>query len=360
MNQLPLNKIIQGDCIEGMNALPAESVDLVFADPPYNLQLGGNLSRPDNSVVNGVTEDWDQFDTMDAYDLFTHDWMNAARRILKPNGAMWVIGSYHNIFRVGAILQDQQFWIQNDVIWRKTNPMPNFRGTRFTNAHETLIWATKTEDAKPTFHYDAMKMMNDGVQMRSDWTLPICTGMERLKKGDGSKAHPTQKPEGLLHRVILSTSNPGDVIVDPFFGTGTTGAVAKKLGRKFIGFEMEEDYILHARKRIAKINEGSLENVAVTKSKRSEPKVAFGVLIERGLIKPGTKLFSPNGKIAARVRPDASLAVADFSGSIHKVGAHVQGAPSCNGWTFWHYKTEKGLTPIDAIRTEIRAGMEVS
>jgi len=227
VSQLPLNKIIQGDCIANMNALPANSVDLVFADPPYNLQLGGDLSRPDNSVVNGVTEEWDQFDTMDAYDLFTHDWLQAARRILKPNGSMWVIGSYHNIFRVGAILQDQQFWIQNDIIWRKTNPMPNFRGTRFTNAHETLIWATKTEDAKPTFHYDAMKMMNDGVQMRSDWTLPICTGLERLKKSDGKKAHPTQKPEGLLHRVILSTSNPGDVIVDPFFGTGTTGAVAK-------------------------------------------------------------------------------------------------------------------------------------
>ena len=360
VTELPLNQIIQGDCIANMNALPANSVDLVFADPPYNLQLGGNLSRPDNSVVNGVTEDWDQFDTMDAYDLFTHDWLQAARRILKPNGSMWVIGSYHNIFRVGAILQDQQFWIQNDIIWRKTNPMPNFRGTRFTNAHETLIWATKTEDAKPTFHYDAMKMMNDGVQMRSDWTLPICTGLERLKKSDGKKAHPTQKPESLLHRVILSTSNPGDVIVDPFFGTGTTGAVAKKLGRKFIGFEMEEEYIIHARRRIEKINEGSLENVAVTKSKRAEPKVPFGNLIERNFLKPGTKLFSPNGKIAARIRPDGSLATADFKGSIHKVGAHVQGAPSCNGWTFWHYKTDKGLTPIDAIRTKIRAGMETN
>ena len=360
VSQLPLNQIIQGDCIANMNALPANSVDLVFADPPYNLQLGGDLSRPDNSVVNGVTEEWDQFDTMDAYDLFTHDWLQAARRILKPNGSMWVIGSYHNIFRVGAILQDQQFWIQNDIIWRKTNPMPNFRGTRFTNAHETLIWATKTEDAKPTFHYDAMKMMNDGVQMRSDWTLPICTGLERLKKSDGKKAHPTQKPESLLHRVILSTSNPGDIIVDPFFGTGTTGAVAKKLGRKFIGFEMEEEYIIHARRRIEKINEGSLENVAVTKSKRAEPKVPFGTLIERNLLTPGTKLFSPNGKIAARIRPDGSLATADFKGSIHKVGAHVQGAPSCNGWTFWHYKTDKGLTPIDAIRTEIRAAMEVT
>jgi len=355
---LPLNSIIQGDCIAGMNALPEESVDLVFADPPYNLQLGGDLSRPDNSVVDGVTEDWDQFDTMDAYDLFTHDWLQAARRILKPNGAIWVIGSYHNIFRVGAILQDQQFWIQNDIIWRKTNPMPNFRGTRFTNAHETLIWATKTENAKPTFHYDAMKMMNDGVQMRSDWTLPICTGRERLKKSDGGKAHPTQKPESLLHRVILSTSNPGDVIVDPFFGTGTTGAVAKKLGRHFIGFEMEEEYLIHARRRIEAINVATTDQFDVTRSKRAEPKVPFGTLIERGFIQPGTRLYSPNGKISARVRADGSLAVTDFNGSIHQTGAHVQGAPSCNGWTFWHYKSEKGLAPIDAIRTEIRAGME--
>ncbi|MDC0879946.1 site-specific DNA-methyltransferase [Hellea sp.] len=357
MSKLPFNKIIQGNCISNMNSLPECSVDLVFADPPYNLQLGGDLSRPDNSQVLGVTEDWDHFDTMDAYDLFTHDWLKAARRILKPNGAIWVIGSYHNIFRVGAILQDQQFWIQNDIIWRKTNPMPNFRGTRFTNAHETLIWATKTENAKPTFHYDAMKMMNDGVQMRSDWTLPICTGLERLKKSDGKKAHPTQKPESLLHRIILSTSNPGDVIVDPFFGTGTTGAVAKKLGRKFIGFEMEEEYIIHAKRRIAKINEGSLSDVDFTKSKRSEPKVPFGTLIERNLLKPGTKLFSPNGKISARIRPDGSLSTSDFKGSIHKVGAFVQGAPSCNGWTFWHYKTNIGLTPIDKIRTEIRAEM---
>ena len=256
MDSLPLNQIVQGDCVDNMNALPAESVDLIFADPPYNLQLGGNLSRPDNSVVHGVTEDWDQFDTMDAYDLFTQDWMAAARRILKPNGAIWVIGSYHNIFRVGTVLQDQQFWILNDIIWRKTNPMPNFRGTRFTNAHETLIWASKSEDARPTFHYDAMKMLNEGVQMRSDWTLPICTGRERLKGASGKKAHPTQKPESLLHRVILATTNPGDVIVDPFFGTGTTGAVAKKLGRNFIGFEREEEYLIHAQRRIDGIKTG--------------------------------------------------------------------------------------------------------
>ncbi len=358
--ELPMGQIIQGNCVEGMNALPAESVDLVFADPPYNLQLGGDLSRPDNSVVNGVTEEWDQFDTMDAYDLFTHDWLKAARRILKPNGALWVIGSYHNIFRVGTVLQDQQFWIQNDVIWRKSNPMPNFRGTRFTNATETLIWATKTEDAKPTFHYDAMKMMNDGVQMRNDWTIPICTGRERLKKGDGSKAHPTQKPEALLHRVILSTSNPGDVIVDPFFGTGTTGAVAKKLGREFIGFEMEEDYIAHARRRIAKIKTGGAAALSVTKSKRDEPRVPFGDIVSRGLIKMGTTLYSKNGLLQAEVRADGSLISDGIEGSIHKVGAKLTDAPSCNGWTFWHYQSPQGLKPIDAVRSEVRAEMAES
>jgi len=357
VKKLPLNTIIQGDCVAGMNALPAESVDLVFADPPYNLQLGGDLSRPDNSAVNGVTEAWDQFDTMDAYDLFSHDWLKAARRILKPNGCLWVIGSYHNIFRVGTVLQDQQFWIQNDIIWRKTNPMPNFRGTRFTNAHETLIWATKTEDARPTFHYDAMKMMNDGVQMRSDWTLPICTGRERLKKSDGTKAHPTQKPESLLHRVIMSTSNPGDVIVDPFFGTGTSGAVAKKLGRSFIGFEMEEDYIIHAQRRIDKIQTATPESYAVTASKRQAPRVPFGTLLERGLINVGTKLYSTNSKYEAHVRADGSLASGNIKGSIHQVGAKVQNAEACNGWTFWHFKTPQGLTQIDALRSIIRSEM---
>ncbi len=359
MTKLPLNTIIQADCIDGMNELPEESVDLIFADPPYNLQLGGDLARPDNSMVKGVTEEWDQFDTMDAYDLFTQEWMAAAKRILKPNGSLWVIGSYHNIFRVGTVLQDQLFWIQNDVIWRKTNPMPNFRGTRFTNAHETLIWATKSEGARPTFNYDAMKMMNDGVQMRSDWTLPICTGRERLKKSDGKKAHPTQKPESLLHRIIVATSNPGDVVVDPFFGTGTSGAVAKKLGRDFIGFELEEEYIIHARRRIDKIKPGEGPSVSVTKSKRSAPRVPFGTLIERGLINPGTFLYSANGKYSAQVRPDGSLSVEGFEGSIHRVGAHVQDSAACNGWTFWHFSTPQGLTQIDALRGVIRQEMEV-
>ena len=357
---LPLDQIIAGDCIAGMNALPAESVDLVFADPPYNLQLGGDLSRPDNSRVDGVTEDWDQFDTFDAYDLFTHDWLKAARRILKPDGAIWVIGSYHNIFRVGAILQDQRFWIQNDVIWRKSNPMPNFRGTRFTNAHETLIWATKSEDSRPTFHYDAMKMMNDGVQMRSDWTLPICTGLERLKTSNGKKAHPTQKPESLLHRVILSTSNPGDVIVDPFFGTGTTGAVARKLGRHFIGFEMEDSYRLHAQRRLDKVREGQGAAISTIPSRRAAPRIPFANLLEHGYLKPGEELFTARGEHRAQVCADGSLIMGETRGSIHQVGKAVTGAPSCNGWTFWFYRERGELRSIDELRERVRSQLAIA
>ena len=353
---LPLDTIIAGDCVEGMDALPGESVDLVFADPPYNLQLGGELSRPDNSRVDGVTDDWDRFDSMDAYDLFSHDWLRAARRILKPDGAIWVIGSYHNIFRVGAVLQDQGFWIQNDIIWRKSNPMPNFRGTRFTNATETLIWATKSESSRPTFHYDAMKMMNDGVQMRNDWTIPICTGFERLKGADGKKAHPTQKPEALLHRVLLSTTNPGDVVVDPFFGTGTTGAVARKLGRRFIGFEREESYRIHAQRRIDAIPAACEHAISVTPSKRAAPRIPFFSLIERGLIRAGARLWSPRGEHSARICADGSLRLDDGTrGSIHQVGKALTGAPSCNGWTFWSVKEGGRLRSIDELRGVVRA-----
>ena len=349
-----LDQVIAGDCVEGMNALPADSVDLVFADPPYNLQLGGGLSRPDNSPVDGVTEDWDRFDTLDAYDLFTHDWLRAARRILKPDGAIWVIGSYHNIFRVGAILQDQGFWIQNDVIWRKSNPMPNFRGTRFTNAHETLIWATRSEASRPTFHYQAMKMMNDGVQMRSDWTLPICTGMERLKTSDGKKVHPTQKPESLLHRVILSTTNPGDVIVDPFFGTGTTGAVAKALGRRFIGFEREDSYRLHAERRIARVREGAGAAITPLPSRRSAPRVPFAHLVERGFIKPGEELCCARETTRAQVCADGSLIMAELRGSIHQTAKAAKGG-AVNGWDFWYVRERGRLVSIDTYRTRVQA-----
>ena len=356
--ELKRNTIIKGDCVAAMNAMPAESVDLIFADPPYNLQLKGELHRPDNSKVDAVDDEWDRFDSFAAYDRFTRDWLKAARRVLKPNGAIWVIGSYHNIFRVGAAVQDLGYWILNDVVWRKSNPMPNFRGMRLTNAHETMIWAAKSEAGKYCFNYDALKSLNDGVQMRSDWEFPICSGQERLKTEDGDKAHPTQKPEALLHRLILGTTQPGDVVLDPFFGTGTTGAAAKRLGRDWIGIEREESYIRAARKRIGNIVAGSAESLEVTKSKRKEPRIPFGRLVERKMLEPGEVLVSANGRHTAKVRADGSLISADAVGSIHQVGAAVEGAPSCNGWTFWHFRRDGRRVPIDVLRQQIRSEVQ--
>ncbi|MBO9456710.1 site-specific DNA-methyltransferase [Paracoccus sp. R12_1] len=355
---LPLNQILAGDCIEIMNSLPEGSVDLIFADPPYNLQLRGDLLRPDNSKVDACDDEWDQFAGFAAYDSFTRDWLAAARRILKPHGAIWVIGSYHNIFRVGAELQNQGYWIMNDVIWRKSNPMPNFRGKRLTNAHETMIWAAKSDASKYTFNYEALKSLNEGVQMRSDWVIPICNGGERLKDGKGEKAHPTQKPEALLHRVIVGTTNPGDVILDPFFGTGTTGAVAKMLGRDFIGIEREAAYREVAEQRLARIRRFDVEAIATTKAKRAEPRVPFGQVIERGMLRPGEELYSIGSRHKAKVRADGSLIGNDVKGSIHQVGAALEGAPSCNGWTYWHFRREGKMIPIDILRQQIRAEME--
>ena len=354
---LPLNTILDGDCIEAMNALPEQSIDLIFADPPYNLQLRGDLMRPDNSKVDAVDDEWDQFASFKVYDEFTRAWLKAARRLLKPNGAIWVIGSYHNIFRVGAALQDAGFWILNDVVWRKSNPMPNFRGKRFTNAHETMIWAGKDENAKYTFNYEALKALNEGIQMRSDWVLPICTGHERLKNEDGDKAHPTQKPESLLHRILVGSTNPGDVILDPFFGTGTTGAVAKMLGRDFIGIEREEAYRKVALKRLSKVRKFDREALQTTTSKRAEPRVPFGQLVERGMLRPGEELYSMNGRHQAKVRADGTLIGSDITGSIHQVGAAYEKAPSCNGWTYWCYKKDGKHVPIDILRQQIRAEM---
>jgi len=357
--KLPLDQIVVGDCIESMNALPPNSVDLIFADPPYNLQLGGDLTRPDNSLVDAVNNDWDKFASFAAYDEFTRNWLKAARRILKPDGAIWVIGSYHNIFRVGAAIQDLGFWILNDVVWNKSNPMPNFKGTRLANAHETLIWAARSQEQKKyTFNYDALKAGNEDIQARSDWwTFPICSGGERLKGEDGRKSHPTQKPEALLHRIIVGTTNPGDVILDPFFGTGTTGAVAKLLGRHFIGLERDADYIEVATRRIANVRTLGAEDIEVQSSKKAEPRVPFGALVEHGLVRPGDRLFCPQNRHVARVRADGSLANGDASGSIHRMGAHVQNAPSCNGWTFWHFKSDQGLAPIDLLRRKFRTQM---
>ncbi len=332
-----------------MRSLPSASVDLVFADPPYNLQLGGDLARPDGSHVDAVTDHWDKFDSFAAYDKFTREWLAEARRVLKPTGSLWVIGSYHNIFRVGAILQDMGFWILNDVVWRKANPMPNFKGTRFTNAHETLIWASMGEKARYTFNYRAMKTLNDELQMRSDWVLPICGGPERLKSG-GTKVHPTQKPEALLYRVLLATSNKGDVVLDPFFGTGTTGAVAKRLGREWIGCERESIYRAAALERIElalPLDESALTTMH---SARSAPKVAFGLLVETGWIAPGTVLSDKQRRITATVRADGSLVAGAETGSIHGLGAKLQAAPSCNGWTYWYLEHQGEVKPLDAVR----------
>ncbi len=355
---LPLNQILSGDCVTEMNALPEGSVDLIFADPPYNLQLKGDLHRPDSSKVDAVDDHWDQFESFATYDKFSRDWLKAARRLLKPDGAIWVIGSYHNIFRVGATLQDAGFWILNDVIWRKSNPMPNFRGARLTNAHETMIWASKSEKSRATFNYEALKALNDGVQMRSDWLLPICNGHERIKDADGNKAHPTQKPESLLHRIIVGSTNPGDVILDPFFGSGTTGAVAKKLGRDFIGIEREEAYRKVAEKRIADTRRLDRDALQVSTSKRAEPRVAFGQLVERGMLRPGEMLHSLNGRHSAKIRADGTLIAHDTRGSIHQVGAALEGAPSCNGWTYWCFRKEGKTIPIDLLRQQIRAEMQ--
>jgi modification methylase len=353
-DRLPLGRILSGDCIEAMRSLPSASVDLVFADPPYNLQLGGDLNRPDGSHVDAVTDHWDQFDSFRAYDDFTRAWLTEARRVLKPDGSLWVIGSYHNIFRVGAILQDLGFWILNDIVWRKTNPMPNFKGTRFTNAHETLIWASMGEKARYQFNYRAMKTLNDELQMRSDWVLPICAGGERLKE-NGKKAHPTQKPEALLYRLLLATTEKGDVVLDPFFGTGTTGAVAKRLGREWIGCEREDFYRGVAEKRIAK--ELPLDESALTtmQSARSAPKVAFGAVVETGLIPAGSTIFDKKRRWIATVRADGSLECDGKVGSIHGLGKELQGAPSCNGWTFWHIESRGRLVPLDQMREAYRA-----
>ena len=354
---LPLDTILQDDCVAAMARLPDSCIDLVFADPRYNLQLGGDLFRPEGSRVDAVDDDWDKFATFADYDSFTRAWLKEARRILKPNGTLWVIGSYHNIFRVGAALQDEGYWILNDIIWRKSNPMPNFRGTRFTNAHETLIWASRSEDSRYTFNYRAMKALNEDLQMRSDWLLPICAGGERVKGKAGAKAHPTQKPESLLYRVLLACSNPGDVVLDPFFGTGTTGAVARRLGRHWIGIERESRYIEVANARIESTLELDESAMKVMASRSTQPKVPFGTLVECGLIAPGTLLTDSKRRWTARVRADSSIEQDAGQGSIHKIGALVQGAPACNGWTFWHVEQAGDLVPIDSLRQAYLASL---
>ena len=353
-DQVPVNTILLGDCLAELAKLPSASVDMVFADPPYNLQLAGDLMRPNNTRVDGVDDAWDKFQNFAAYDSFCQAWLTECRRILKPDGAIWVIGSYHNIFRLGTILQDLGFWIQNDVIWRKVNPMPNFRGKRYTNAHETLIWAGRDQKARVTFNYESLKASNDDLQMRSDWLFPICSGPERLKDDGGRKAHPTQKPEALLHRIILGSTNPGDIVLDPFFGSGTTGAVAKRLGRRFIGIERDKDYARAAQDRIDKIQPLAPVSLETLRSKRAEPRVPFGTIIELGILEPGQKLFDHRRQFRAEVKADGTLRHAGNQASIHRLGALVQGKAACNGWTFWHFEAEGQLKPIDLLRDEAK------
>jgi modification methylase len=351
------HQILVGDCVAELGKRAAASVDLVFADPPYNLQLQGDLKRPDDSHVDAVDDDWDKFSSYAAYDDFTRAWLLACRRVMKPNATLWVIGSYHNIFRVGTLLQDLGFWVLNDVIWRKTNPMPNFRGRRFTNAHETLIWAAREPNAKGyTFNYEALKAGNEDIQVRSDWTLPLCTGEERLKQ-DGKKLHPTQKPEALIARAILAASRPDDLVLDPFAGTGTTGAVAKRLRRRFLGIEREASYARAAEKRIAAVAPLPYDTLKPFMTAREAPRVPFTALLERGLLAAGAILVDGRRRVQALVRADGAISLGDKVGSIHRIGALAQGLEACNGWTFWHIETRKGLIPIDALRAEVRAEM---
>src|SRR5690242_3303169 len=350
-------RIIVGDCVAEMAKLPADSVDLIFADPPYNLQLQRDLKRPDDSKVDAVDDDWDQFASFAAYDTFTRAWLTACKRVLKPSGTIWVIGSYHNIFRVGTVLQDLGYWILNDVVWRKSNPMPNFRGRRFTNAHETMIWATRDQGGRYTFNYEALKAGNEDIQVRSDWTLPLCTGEERLKGRDGKKLHPTQKPQALLARVLLSSSRPDDLVLDPFCGTGTTAAVAKRLGRRFVGCEQDAKYAKAAEQRVARTKPLEAPTIAPFVKAREAPRVPFTALIERGLVTPGARLVDAKKKHKALVRADGAVSLDGTVGSIHRIGALAQGLEACNGWTFWHVETPKGLTPIDAFRAVIRSEM---
>ena len=347
--------ITHGNCLEALAKLPTASVDLVFADPPYNLQLSGQLRRPDQSLVDAVDDAWDQFDSFAEYDALSSAWLSECRRILKPDGALWAIGSYHNIFRIGKQIQDLGFWLLNDIVWRKSNPMPNFRGRRFTNAHETLIWAAKSAESKYTFNYDAMKALNEGLQMRSDWYLPICNGAERLKDDKGSKAHPTQKPENLLARVLLASTKRGDIVLDPFFGSGTTGAVAKRLGRHYVGIEQDKKYVALATQRIAAIQPLVDDGLLDLTEKRAQPRVPFGALLEGGLLVAGDTLFDKTGQHQARIRADGSLVTkSKLSGSIHGLGASLQDQPSCNGWLYWHVRKDGKDICIDVLRDEYR------
>ena len=347
-----LNKIVNGNSLEILKTIPNKTFDLVFADPPYNLQIGKKLKRPDDSKVNGVNDKWDQFKSFDDYDNFCKKWLTECKRVLKDNGSIWVIGTYHNIFRLGYHIQNKGYWMLNDVIWRKNNPMPNFRGTRFTNAHETLIWASKNKNSKYTFNYQSLKCLNDDLQMRSDWTLPICNGSERIKR-NGKKVHSAQKPESLLHRILLASTNKGDFVFDPFLGTGTTAVVAKKLGRNYFGVEKEKKYFQTSKQRLEKTIKIEDHYLDTIKNNKSKPRIPFGSLVELGIVKPGMSVFDQKKKVNAKIMADGSIKYQNSEGSIHKVAAKIIGAESCNGWTYWHYNKNGSILPIDHLRQRL-------
>jgi site-specific DNA-methyltransferase (adenine-specific)/modification methylase len=347
-----LNKIVNGNALKILKTIPSKTFDLVFADPPYNLQIGKKLKRPDDSKVNGVNDKWDQFKSFEDYDNFCKEWLGECKRVLKDHGAIWVIGSYHNIFRIGYHIQNTGYWILNDVIWKKNNPMPNFRGTRFTNAHETLIWASKNKNSKYTFNYQSLKCLNDDLQMRSDWTLPICNGSERIKK-NGKKVHSTQKPESILRRVLLASTNKGDFVFDPFLGTGTTAVVAKKMGRNYFGIEKEKKYFKTAKQRLEKTIKIEDHYLDTIKNNKSKPRIPFGSLIEMGILEPGTTLFDSKKKYNAKIMADGSIKCKNSEGSIHKVAAGIMRTESYNGWTYWHYNLDGAIVPIDHLRQRL-------
>ena len=347
-----LNKIVNGNSLEILKTIPNKIFDLIFVDPPYNLQIGKKLKRPDDSKVNGVNDKWDQFKSFNDYDNFCKKWLTECKRVLKDNGSIWVIGTYHNIFRLGYHVQNKGYWILNDVIWKKNNPMPNFRGTRFTNAHETLIWASKNKKSKYTFNYQSLKCLNDDLQMRSDWTLPICNGSERIKK-NGKKVHSTQKPESLLHRILLASTNKDDFVFDPFLGTGTTAVVAKKLGRNYFGIEKEKKYFKAAKQRLEKTIKIEDHYLDTIKNNKSKPRIPFGSLIEMGILEPGMTLFDSKKKYNAKIMADGSIKYKNSEGSIHKIAAGIMGTESYNGWTYWHYNFDGAAFPIDRLRQRL-------
>jgi modification methylase len=356
-----LNQLHHGDALAVMATLPEKSVDLIFADPPYNLQLQQALWRPNHTQVDAVDDEWDQFEDFNAYDAFTRQWLTAARRVMNDNATIWISGTYHNIFRVGTLLQDLDFWILNTITWFKTNAMPNFRGTRLKNDVEFVIWAKKSATSGYTFHHHQMKQFNDfspGKQLGSVWKIPACGGEERLKDGDGKKLHPTQKPEELLKRIIVASSSPGDVVLDPFSGTGTTAVVAKHLHRQWIGIEQDETYLAAAQERIDQTQPLDPDDPLIQDSLEAKPaRIPFKQLIEDGYLQPDQELYLDTPEHAAVIQADGLIHANGFTGSIHRVGAQLKNAPSCNGWLHWKYFDQKTGTHqlLDVLRERIRA-----